>query len=231
MMMRNLWLVAVHEYTKIVKQKSFLLSTFAMPVIYTWRRIFDWYDYADSDYRWFYNMLLVASNAGQNTPADIPVISFVHWHTIETRPPGEAVPQLSETMYQELLWHMLLRGTDTFFVWSPRQQAPKEIRLVHQVYAEAQRYGEFLSGGRPITFAVPKQPGPVVSGLRLKDRILIRRTDFGTADKPVRINVDDHPLPQSPRRSCADPDNVETLEASLSDDRADLRRANVQSHD
>ena len=165
--------------------------TFAMPVVYTWRRIFDWYDYADSDYRWFYNMLLVASNAGQNAPAEIPVISFVHWHTIETRPPGEAVPQLSETMYQELLWHMLLRGTDTFFVWSPRQQAPKEIRLVHQVYAEAQRYAEFLSGGRPITFAVPKQPGPIVSGLRLNDRLLIRRTDFGKTDEPVRINVDD----------------------------------------
>jgi len=165
--------------------------TFAMPVAYTWRRIFDWYDYGVSDYRWFYNMLLVASNAGQNTAAEIPIISFVHWHTIETRPPGEAVPQLSETMYQELLWHMLLRGTDTFFVWCPRQQAPKEIRLVHQVYAEAQRYGEFLSGGRPITFAVPKQPGPVISGLRLNDRLLIRRTDFGKTDEPVRINVDD----------------------------------------
>jgi ABC-2 type transport system permease protein len=32
-MLRNVWLVATHEYTKIVKQKSFLLSTFAMPVI------------------------------------------------------------------------------------------------------------------------------------------------------------------------------------------------------
>jgi len=165
--------------------------TFAMPVIYTWRRIFDWYDYADTDYRWFYNMLLVASNAAQNTLADIPVISFVHWHTIETRPPTGPVEQLSETMYQELLWHVLLRGTDTFFLWSPRQQAPKEIRLVHQVYAEAQRYGEFLSGGRPITFAVPKQPGAIISGLRLNDRLLIRRTDFDKTDEPLRINVDD----------------------------------------
>jgi hypothetical protein len=164
--------------------------TFAMPVVYTWRRIFDWYDYAETDYRWFYNMLLIASNAGQNTPAEIPIISFVHWHTIEAKPAVGEVQQFSETKYQELLWHMLLRGTDTFFLWSPRQEAAKEIRLVHQVYAEAQEYGEFLSKGRPITFAVPKQPGPVISGLRLDDRILLRRTDFGKADKPVEITVD-----------------------------------------
>jgi hypothetical protein len=164
--------------------------TFAMPVVYTWRRIFDWYDYEDTDYRWFYNMLLVASNAGQNTPAEVPIISFVHWHTIETKPPAGTARQFSEAKYQELLWHMLLRGTDTFFLWSPRQEAAKEIRLVHQVYAEAQQYGEYLSRGRPITFAVPKQPGPVVSGLRLDDRILIRRTDFGETDEPVRITVD-----------------------------------------
>ena len=168
--------------------------TFAMPVVYTWRRIFDWYDYPDADYRWFYNLLLVASNAGQHTPADIPIISFVHWHTIETKPPAGTVPQFSESMYQELLWHMLLRGTDTFFLWSPRQEAPKETRLVHQVYAQAQQYGEFLSGGRPIIFDVPKQPQTVVSGLRLDDRVLIRRTDFGKTDEPVEITVDGRAL-------------------------------------
>jgi len=164
--------------------------TFAMPVVYTWRRIFDWYDYADTDYRWFYNMLLVASNAGQNTPAEIPIISFVHWHTVETKPPTGTVQQLSEGKYQELLWHMLLRGTDTFFLWCRREEASKEIRLVHQVYAEAQQYGEFLSKGRPIIFDVPKQPGTVVSGLRLDDRILIRRTDFAKTGEPVGITVD-----------------------------------------
>lgn len=164
--------------------------TFAMPVAYTWRRIFDWYDYANADYRWFYSMLLVASNAGRNTPAEIPIISFVHWHTIETKPPGGPAQQLSETMYQELLWHMLLRGTDTFFPWCRKEEAAKEIRLVHQVYAQAQQYGQFLSEGWPIIFDVPKQPGTIVSGLRLDDRILIRRTDFEKTDERVEIIVD-----------------------------------------
>ncbi|MGB2865597.1 MAG: hypothetical protein WBC05_19865 [Sedimentisphaerales bacterium] len=165
--------------------------TFAMPVVYTWQRIFDWYDYADTDYRWFYNMLLVASNAGQHTPDEIPIVSFVHWHTIESGDNAGTARQFSEAKYQELLWHMLLRGTDTFFLWSPRQEAAKEIQLVHRVYAEAQQYSLFLSKGKPINFTVPKQPGTVISGLRLDDRILIRRTDFEKTGEPVEITVDD----------------------------------------
>lgn len=165
--------------------------TFAMPVVYTWYRIFDWYDYSDTDYRWFYNMLLVASNAGQYTPHGIPIISFVHWHTIEPKPSTTTAKQFSEDKYQELLWHMLLRGTDTFFLWCRNQEAAKEIQLVHQVYSEAQQYGEFLSNGKPISFSVPKQPGTVVSGLKLADRVLIRRTDFKKTSEPVEITVDD----------------------------------------
>ena len=163
--------------------------TFAMPVVYPWGRIFDWYDYADTDYRWFYNMLLVASNAGQHTPAEIPIISFVHWHTIKTKHSVGEAKQFSKDKYQELLWHMLFRGTNTFFLWCPRQQAAKEIQLVHQVYAEAQQYGEFLSKGKPINFNVPKQPGTVISGLRLEDRVLVRRTDFNKSKEPVQIAI------------------------------------------
>jgi hypothetical protein len=163
--------------------------TFAMPVVYTWERIFDWYDYADTDYRWFYNMLLVASNAGEHTPAGIPVISFVHWHTIEDENVKTETVQFSEEKYKELLWHMLLRGTDTFFLWCRKQEAAKEIRLVHEVYTEAQQYGRFLAEGTPINFNVPRQPGTVVSGLRLEDRVLLRRTDFTETNEPVEIAV------------------------------------------
>jgi hypothetical protein len=164
--------------------------TFAMPVVYTWRRIFDWYDYTDTDYRWFYNMLLVAGNAGQHTPAEVPVISFVHWHTIESGDSTGTARQFSEDNYQELLWHMLLRGTDTFFLWCRKEEAPKEIQLVHQVYSEAQQYGEFLSAGIPINFSVPQQPAAVISGLKLGDRVLVRRTDFTGTNGDVEITID-----------------------------------------
>lgn len=164
--------------------------TFAMPVVYTWYPIHGWYAFDDSDYRWFYNLLKVASNVGEHTPANVPIISFVHWHT--TAPPKNADPsvkQFSEAMYQELLWHMLLRGHDTFFLWCPQNEAAKEIRLVHAVYAAAQEYGEFLEHGTPINFSVPGQPGPVISGLRRGNRVLVRRTDFGAETGPVEIRV------------------------------------------
>jgi len=173
--------------------------TFAMPVVYTWYPTYGWYDFENTDYRWFYNMLLVATNACKHTPQGVPIISFVHWHT--TAPPEEPDPgvkQLSPEAYQELLWHMLLRGTDALFLWCPRDEDAEEIRLVHEVYAAAQEYGEFLEKGTPIGLDVPKRPGTVVSGLLLDNRVLVRRTDFGDLREPVTIRVGRTELPVSP---------------------------------
>ena len=78
--------------------------TFAMPVVYTWWAIFTWYDFENTDYRWFYNMLLNAGNAGKSTPRNIPVISFVHWNTIFVgSKPDPNIIQMSRESYQELL--------------------------------------------------------------------------------------------------------------------------------
>ncbi|MBN1291552.1 MAG: hypothetical protein JXB48_06900 [Candidatus Latescibacteria bacterium] len=164
--------------------------TFAMPVVYTWYPTYNWYDFDNSDYRWFYNMLLVASNVGKSTPPEIPIISFVHWHTVViTDKPDPAVKQMSEESYQELLWHMLLRGTDTFFMWCSENEDAKEVQLVHDVYAAAQEYGEFLEKGTSINFDVPDKPDTVISGLAMRDRVLLRRTDFGSTHNPVDIMV------------------------------------------
>lgn len=162
--------------------------TYAMPVVYTWAPTYTWYDFDNGDYRWFYNMLLVASNAGKSTPASIPIISFVHWNTIfASGKPDPAIRQMSPSSYQELLWHMLLRGTDTFFMWSDESEFPSEVRLLHEVYAAAQQYGKFLEHGVPVSFDVPSEPGTVVSGLILDNQVLVRRTDFGGNREPVDI--------------------------------------------
>lgn len=162
--------------------------TYAMPVCYPWSPSYNWYDFNNSDYRWFYNMLLVASNAGKSTPQNIPIISFVHWNTVfVTGKADTAVKQMSKESYQELLWHMLLRGTDTFFLWAEKNEFPEEVRLVHEVYSAAQQYGDFLDHGIPITYDVPDSPGTVISGLAMNDKVLIRRTDFGTNREPVDI--------------------------------------------
>ena len=164
--------------------------TFAMPVVYPWWEIFTWYDFENTDYRWFYNMLLNASNAGKSTPQNIPIIPFVHWNTIFSGvEPNPNIIQMSENSYQELLWHMLLRGCDTFFMWCNKTEFAKETRLVHEVYAAAQQYGDFLEKGWPITYDIPNKPGVVISGLALDDRVLIRRTDFGANHEPVEILV------------------------------------------
>ena len=165
--------------------------TFAMPVVYTWYDTFRWYEFEDPDYRWFYNMLLVASNAGRSAPPEVPIVAFVHWHTTSPpKDPDPAVKQFGAEAYQELHWHMLLRGTDTFFLWSPRDEEKREVELLHPVYAQAARYGEFLEKGEPVTFHVPKDPAPVVSGLKLNNRVLVRRTEFGEEGARLLLDVD-----------------------------------------
>lgn len=173
--------------------------TFAMPVVYTWDYIFTWYDFAELDYRWFYNMLVVGSNVGQSTPDKMPIVPFVHWHTIALQTAAQTkIEQFGEKNYQELLWHLLLRGHDTFFMWSPQQEGLKESQLVHQVYAASHAYQEFLAAGQPVTFAVPPQPGPVISALKLDSRLLVRRTDFDQRQTPVPFEVDGQTI-QVPR--------------------------------
>lgn len=162
--------------------------TFAMPVVYPWSPMYGWYDFSPGDFRWFYNGLLVGSNAARHTPPGTPIIAFVHWHTVDLTAEDEAPPpQFSEEMYQELLWHLLLRGTGTFFLWCQAHEARKEVELLHPVYAAAQQYGTFLDQGEPVCFDVPSEPGPVVSGLRVGDRVLVRRTDFTKHDAPVDL--------------------------------------------
>ena len=166
--------------------------TFAMPVCYTWARTFDWYDFANTDYRWFYNLLLVASNAGAQTPATVPIIPFVHWNTVfHPDKPAERIKQLSEQAYREFLWHALLRGSDTFFLWCPAAEAEQESAPLHAVWAEALQYGDWLDRGVPISFDVPAAQGPVVSGLRVGERVLVRRTDFDSKHpQPVVLEID-----------------------------------------
>lgn len=185
-------------YRKWADEFSGTGYTMAMPVVYTWYPTFSWYDFAASDYRWFYNMLLVASNVGRSTPRQVPIVSFVHWHT--TAPPPKPDPQvkaMSRWAYQELLWHMLLRGTRTFYLWCPATEDVEECQAVHEVYAAAQAYAEFIDRGVPVAFDVPKQPGAVVSGLLLEKRLLVRRTDFGAPAAKAEISVAGQTIPVS----------------------------------
>lgn len=155
--------------------------TVAMPVLYPWYPIFSWYDFADADYRWFYAMLLEATSACRHAAPGAAVAPFVHWHTTSPPPePDPAVRPMSAAAYQELLWHALLRGASTLFLWCRPSEAEEECRLAHEVFGAAQPYARFIDGGRPEVFAVPAAPARVTSARSLGDEALVRRTDFGS---------------------------------------------------
>jgi len=77
-----------------------------------------------------------------------------------------------------------------------------EVRLLHEVWAASLEYADYLNRGTPITFELPDQVGTVVSGLRLGEKVLIRRSDFNDDAHPVTITVDSRLLtvPQAENR-------------------------------
>ncbi|MBI2190927.1 MAG: hypothetical protein HYU36_02945 [Planctomycetes bacterium] len=166
--------------------------TCAMPVVYAWSPIYNSYTFENGEYRWFYNMLLEATSVGRSAPASLPVIPFVHFTPIKLSPQDlpEGYKPLSEANYKELLWHMLLRGHDTFCMWCPNEELVQETRPLHEVYAASLQYREFLDQGKPVLFRVPSQTDTVVSALKLGNRLLVRRTDFGPASGPVEVEIE-----------------------------------------
>lgn len=166
--------------------------TFAMPVIYPWARNFLWYDFESADYRWFYSMLKVASNAGAHTSDEVPIVPFVHFETIyEPDPNDDSIKQMSRFAYEELIWHTLLRGTDTLFLWCRASKTEIEVPPLHEVWAASLAYRDWLQYGRPVIFEVPQRVGPVVSAVKYKGKLLVRRTDFDDDHpSPVKIEVD-----------------------------------------
>lgn len=172
-------------------QQEFPLTgyTMAMPVVYPWKP-FRWHDFPSADFRWFYALLLAASNAPKSSPPGLPLVPFVHWHTVEV--PGcedAGAVQMSERAWRELLWHMLLRGYGTFFLWCTREETLAEVKIVHEVYAASMQYAELLEKGTPVTFEVPAEQGPVISGIRLGNSLLVRRTDFSAKRPEASLRI------------------------------------------
>lgn len=171
-----------------------------MPVVYGWGHIYGDFDYTDTDYRWFYNMLLVASDCLQHRPEGTPIVSWVNRFVKLESTPKDAVP-LSEEKYRELIWHIFLRGADSVYIWCGEDDILREIVPVHTVYSAALEYKEFLSKGKAILFDVPSKEGPVLSAIRLENKLLVRRTDFGkppsTADALIEVDGKKIPVPAS----------------------------------
>lgn len=92
---------------------------------------------------------------------------------------------------------MLLRGHDAFCVWSPKNEMAEEIRAAYEVYIESLKYNDFILNGKLIFWDVPEKPETVISGIRLKNKLLIMRTDFDES-KEIRIKINNKILTVSP---------------------------------
>jgi hypothetical protein len=106
---------------------------------------------------------------------------------------------MSEEAYQELIWHLYLRGTDGPMMWCRAEETTKEVRLITEVMDEVLAYRQFVSEGEPVMFNIPSEPGTVVSGLQLGERLLVRRTDFGDSRETIRGVVDGRIVEIEPR--------------------------------
>ncbi len=167
--------------------------TMAMPVTYTWYNTFKWYNFNEPDYRWFYNLLLTGTNAAKHSFNDVPAVGFVHWHTtVAPENPDPAVKQFSGEKYKELLWHLLFRGYDSFFLWCLGRELDKEISLLHEVYSESLRYGDFFEKGDVVTYDVPAKAETVISARAYDGRLLVKRTDFSSCEDSVSIKYNNH---------------------------------------
>jgi hypothetical protein len=185
---------------------EFALSgyTYAMPVVFPRYGTFDWYDDADPDARWFRGLLTNADNAAANTAAKTPIIAWLRYALTDAPKNADGhVKPMTEPAYQELVWHLLLRRYNGFVLFCDDGDVTREVKLVQEVYAAAQEFGEFLDKGEPVVLTAPEASVPVVSALRLGDRVLVRRTDLTDGNAPVVLKAGDRTfnVPREPGKT------------------------------
>ncbi|HYE05034.1 MAG TPA: hypothetical protein VEL07_05860 [Planctomycetota bacterium] len=165
----------------------------AMPVCYILPHAFAYAVESAEDQAWFAfaNLLREGGSAGAATPAEVPIYPFVH-----------ADPAFAVERYEEALWHLLLRGADSFCMWCPAEAMAAQLAPVHRVWAAAGQHRDFLAGGTPVVSGVPPGPGPAVSALKLGGRLLVRRTDGAPHPGGVSLAIDRSPIdiPAAPGR-------------------------------
>ncbi|MBA3845173.1 MAG: hypothetical protein H0X45_00875, partial [Planctomycetes bacterium] len=165
----------------------------AMPVCYVLPHAFTYAVETAADQAWFAfaNLLREGGSVGRATSADLPIYPFVH-----------ADPAFPVERYEEALWHLLLRGADSFCMWCPAEAMAAQLAPVHRVWAAAGEHGEFLARGAPVLWAVPDEPGAAVSALQLGKRLLVRRTDGVAQAGDIAVEIDGQrvAVPPSPGR-------------------------------
>ena len=126
---------------------------------------------------------------------------------------------MSQGLYRELMRHMWLRGTDSLYLFNlgyptrPQLVTPRfsfeSVEDARAVYDELLAHREFLDRGEPMTFVVPADltREGLWSGLRLKDRCLVRAVTLGKTTGKVSLV----PFPHRPVTLDAPPEGATYL--------------------
>ena len=112
--------------------------------------------------------------------------------------PNPKIPIMTRERYRETLRHLWLRGISDMQIFNPLREgyetlAVNEVQDAVIVYDEMLEYRDFLDEGTPLHLDIPKpQDGGVLwSGLRLKDRAVIRT--FKPGDGKTKVTVEPWP--------------------------------------
>ena len=152
----------------------------------------------------------------QQMGVNLPNIPWVIRYCPDDEDPS--IPILSRPLYQEILRHMWLRGADSMQIFNePRKAHPEicveEVEDVVRIYDELLAHRDFLDSGVPFQFELPaaKGDGPIWSGLRLKDRALIRTFTLGATSATARVQ----PWPDKPAVELPAPRSGKTYVLSI----------------
>lgn len=152
---------------------------------------------ADVDNVYFTTMVRSMSAALAGTLPGKLSMPYVSRFTPDKNDPRYLFP-MSRGYYRELLRHGILRGADGYYLfnlgYNPQGAVTPQLSFdsvedARAVTDELLAYREFLEKGTPMTFDVPalRTPAVIWSGLKLKDRCLVRVWTLGTQPRTLDL--------------------------------------------
>lgn len=179
-------------------------SDISMPALYANNNILPFYlapgqpmtqERADQIY--LASMLSMFSSSAANAKADHKKIVPYVGQTVPDNPSPAVRFGMTNALWHELQYHLWLRGADGMFIFNlgmPRgfvtaDMSFHSVETVRSVYDQMLGYRDFLDHGQPMNYQVPPMfsDEPIWSGLRLKDRCLIRAFTPGKKGKSVHV--------------------------------------------
>lgn len=179
-------------------------SDISMPPLYANNNILPYYmvpgqpmtqERADQIY--LASMLSMFSSSAANAKAEHKKIVPYVGQTVPDNPSPAVRFGMNNALWRELQFHLWLRGADGMYIFDlgmpggfvTADMSFHSVETVRSVYDQMLGYRDFLDHGQPMNFQVPRMfsDEPIWSGLRLKDRCLVRAFTPGKKGKTIHV--------------------------------------------